>query len=78
MSARDMKIDLRVKGLFVRNYIDLRKVKHQTVKGVVYISGKLIYLRDEKPVPQYEISRLEREIRKIGEVEDIIWNVQHG
>ena len=78
MSTRDMKIDMRVRGLFVRNYIDLRKVRHTTVKGVVYISGKLIYLRDEAPVPSHEISRLEREIRRIGEVEDVVWNIHRG
>ena len=76
MSARDLKIDLRVKGLFVRNYIDLKFIKHQTVKGVVYISGKMVYLRDQKPVPGYEVARLDREIRKIPDVEDVVWNVR--
>ncbi len=78
MSTRDMKIDMRVRGLFVRNYIDLRNVRHRTVKGVVYISGKLFYLRDGKPVHSYEVSRLEREIHKIGEVEDVVWNIHQG
>ncbi|GEM_PF-3186882 len=75
MSARDMKIDMRVKGIFVRNYIDLRKVRHQTVKGIVYISGKMVYDRTEEPVPSYEIGRLDREIRKIADVEDVVWNI---
>ena len=47
MSARDLKIDLWVRVLFAKNYIDLKHVKHQTVKGIVYISGKLIHIRDE-------------------------------
>ncbi|MCD6521757.1 hypothetical protein J7K56_03195 [Candidatus Calescamantes bacterium] len=76
MSARDLKIDLRVRGLFVKNYIDLKHVKHQTVKGVVYISGKLIHIRDESPVSGVEIARLDKEIRKIPDVEDVVWNIR--
>lgn len=76
MSLRDMKLEQRVKGILVRHYIDLRKCNFSSVGGIIYIGGKMVYDRTERPVPASEILLIEKEIRRILGVKDVVVNFQ--
>ena len=51
--------------------VDLRHVDLSTTKGIVYISGWLVYKRSLKPLSSVEIFNIEKKIKGIPEVERV-------
>ena len=75
MSMRDAKINSRAKGILVRRAVDLRYVNFSTIKGIVYINGWLVYERSLRPLSSLEIFNIEREIKRIPDVEGVNFKV---
>ena len=83
MSYSDYRLNAQVRALLVRRGIDLVKLEHGVTDSVVYIRGTVrSYLTRPTADPSRarleaidEVTRLERALRSIPGVRDVVMNI---
>ncbi len=84
MPTDDFRINATVRSLLVRFWIDTGQLTHGAVNGVVYLKGRLRKetLRaedsdDTEESPLLLVRRLERALREVNGVRDVVYNLEH-
>ena len=83
MPTEDFRINAAVRNLLVRFWIDTSKLDHGATNGVVYLRGRLTreLIRDSRETDEESLSflarRLERELKTIKGVRDVVYNLEN-
>lgn len=84
MSTDDYRINAAIRNTLVRFWIDTSRLDHGSVNGVVYLRGRIHkeLLRPEEVDRETEnlafmLKRLERELRNIRGVRDVVCNLDN-
>jgi hypothetical protein len=81
--TEDFRINAAVRTTLVRFWIDTSKLDHGAINGVVYLRGRLIREivrsnnQKEEESDTFLIRRLERELKNIRGVRDVVYNLEN-
>ena len=75
MATSDFKINCKVRSVFARHWLDLQRVRFASFRGTVRVQGELVVLGGEGRLEPTKIEVLETEIRRIGGVKRIVFDL---
>jgi hypothetical protein len=81
--TEDFRINAVVRTILVRFWIDTSKLDHGAINGVIYLRGRLIkeIVRENDQDSEESIlflaRRLERELKNIRGVRDVVYNLEN-
>ena len=85
MPTEDFRINATVRTMLVRFWVDTSKLDHGAINGVVYLRGRLVREisrtsnseRDDEESLTLLARRLERELKNIRGVRDVVYNLEN-